>query len=516
MYSFKNILAIGILFSCINNLRSQAKTPYRVFANGIGIKIHTQGKGALCKPSFELTMRYAMAFHPDTILDQSNSNFKFILGEREGLKGWDFALQQLHVGDSATCYIPDSLAYNGKRLGRHNTQRPLILYVKILDQRPVYFNFQKPVKDSISVSPGIKKIILKSGKTPVHALNYVVFTITGYIKTNEGYRRRFIQGDNTTLGLNMQLGSHAFIDALDKALLSMNIGEQAHFIIEPVAGLHNDKKQSGIPPNSRLFFDIELQHETNPFQKINVSDTLMHNAGFCMLVNSEKRKNITQRLNTEDEQLLTSQGYYFKMDASGNRYITSNTYLSGRPFIFRTTSMLFHVAFIKGFKYLHPGDEALLIYDSVPASGGIEKQGLYLENVSFMPFPFYKEDALKRQKQGKIEYQNVLTPTHSVIAQEDDTLTIRFTGYYKTGNGNRRIFDSSLDLQRGFTFVLNNKTILPGLKEGLLGMCTGGQRIIYVPYALAYGTEGLPARGIPAKTDLIFDVHIIHISKHKP
>jgi FKBP-type peptidyl-prolyl cis-trans isomerase len=147
------------------------------------------------------------------------------------------------------------------------------------------------------------------------------------------------------------------------------------------------------------------------------------------------------------------------------------------------------------------GDEVLLIYDSVPAANGFEKQGMYLESVRFTPFPFYKEDTLLRQKQNRVTYQDVVRTDNPLSVEAQDTISIRFTGYYKTDNGNRRIFDSSMDLQRGFTFVLNATSIIPGLKDGIIGMRSG--------------TEGLPKRGIPPKTNLIFDVEVLHISKHK-
>lgn len=517
MYLNRNSILSGVMMMLVVQIELAQSLPhYTFFKDGIGINIIARGNGERCKPAHELTLRYSMGFHPDTLLDQSNSNFTFILGEREGLKGWDLALQHLHIDDSAVCIIPDSLAYRGQKLGRYHTQRPLILNVKLIGQRPVYFDIPNHRKDSIRISAGIKKIILKPGKKAVQAFHYVDFTITGYIKTPEGYRRRFIQGTNTNLGLNVQLGTKTFIEALDKTLLSMKTGEKAHVIIEPYAGLQNDKKQSGIPPNSRLFFDIELRDDINPFKHLAVKDTITKVQGFYCVVNGGKRKNSLHQVLPEDEQIISTQGYYFKLDSNKNAVITSNSYITGRPFIFRSHSSLFHSAFLNGFKQLQFGDEVLLMYDSVPSANGFEKQGMYLEYVRFTPFPFYKEDTLLRQKQNRVTYQDIICTDKLERIEDQDTISIRFTGYYKTDNGNRRIFDSSMDLQRGFTFVLNATSIIPGLKDGIMGMRSGSKRIIYVPYSLAYGSEGLPKRGIPPKTNLIFDVEVLHISKHKP
>jgi len=58
--------------------------------------------------------------------------------------------------------------------------------------------------------------------------------------------------------------------------------------------------------------------------------------------------------------------------------------------------------------------------------------------------------------------------------------------------------------------------VIPGFDWGLAGMRIGGKRRIFIPYQLAYGTHEIPDRpdhpGIPAKSDLIFDVELVSVS----
>ena len=58
--------------------------------------------------------------------------------------------------------------------------------------------------------------------------------------------------------------------------------------------------------------------------------------------------------------------------------------------------------------------------------------------------------------------------------------------------------------------------VIPGFDYGLAGMKIGGQRRIFIPWQLAYGTRAIPDRpghpGIPPKSDLIFDVELVGVT----
>jgi peptidylprolyl isomerase len=58
--------------------------------------------------------------------------------------------------------------------------------------------------------------------------------------------------------------------------------------------------------------------------------------------------------------------------------------------------------------------------------------------------------------------------------------------------------------------------VIPGFDYGLEGMKIGGKRRIFIPWQMAYGTRAIPDRpdhpGIPAKSDLIFDVELVEVT----
>ena len=59
--------------------------------------------------------------------------------------------------------------------------------------------------------------------------------------------------------------------------------------------------------------------------------------------------------------------------------------------------------------------------------------------------------------------------------------------------------------------------LIPGFDYGVTGMHVGGKRRLFIPWQLAYGTRAIPDRpdhpGIPAKSDLIFDVELVEVTE---
>ena len=101
----------------------------------------------------------------------------------------------------------------------------------------------------------------------------------------------------------------------------------------------------------------------------------------------------------------------------------------------------------------------------------------------------------------------VVLPSESTderYVQAGDSITVNYRGWFaSTGE----IFDESFSRgDDGFTFT-NGTGVIEGWSEGTLGMKVGEVRKIYVPAALGYGDADYG--GIPANSDLIFDVELI-------
>ena len=99
-----------------------------------------------------------------------------------------------------------------------------------------------------------------------------------------------------------------------------------------------------------------------------------------------------------------------------------------------------------------------------------------------------------------------LTPGSGDEVKATDTVTVHYTGALANEG---TIFQSSLDSGQPISFGLDQ--VIKGWTQGVPGMKVGGERRLLIPAALAYGSNPPGGSGIPADTDLVFDIELIKI-----
>lgn len=85
-------------------------------------------------------------------------------------------------------------------------------------------------------------------------------------------------------------------------------------------------------------------------------------------------------------------------------------------------------------------------------------------------------------------------------------VTVHYTGWLTTGEK----FDSSVDRDEPFSFVLGARQVIGGWDQGVAAMIVGDKVKLTIPPELGYGAGGYPG-AIPPNATLVFNVELLAI-----
>lgn len=99
-----------------------------------------------------------------------------------------------------------------------------------------------------------------------------------------------------------------------------------------------------------------------------------------------------------------------------------------------------------------------------------------------------------------------LTTGNGASPKKGDTVSVHYSGFLT----DKKKFDSSLDRNQPFTFVLGAGQVIAGWDLGVAKMKVGEKVKLTIPPELAYGRDRYPG-AIPPNSTLIFEVELLAI-----
>ncbi|NXD85185.1 FKB10 isomerase, partial [Halcyon senegalensis] len=337
-----------------------------------------------------------------------------------------------------------------------------------------------PLEDVVIDRYYIPKICLREAQMG----DFVRYHYNGTFKDGKKFDSSYDRGA-TVAGV---VGVGRLITGMDRGLQGMCVNERRHLIVPPHLGYGSIGVAGLIPPDATLYFDVIMLDIWNKEDKLQITT-----------LSKPERCNRT----VENSDFV--------------RYHYNGTLLDGTPFDSSYSKDSTYDTYV-GTGWLIKGmDQGLL------GMCAGEKRSIIIP-----PFLAYGEKGYGTviPPQASLVFSVLLVDFHNpkdgVFLEHLEVpesckrraVTGDFVRYHYNGTlMDGTLFDSSYSRNHTYNTYIGKGYIIPGMDQGLQGVCVGERRRVVIPPHLAYGENGAGDK-IPGSAVLIFDVHVIDF--HNP
>jgi FKBP-type peptidyl-prolyl cis-trans isomerase len=225
------------------------------YDNGIDISWLTHGKGEKVKKGDVILIDYKVTLADGKIIDGNHlirkSSFPFLVGYQMQTKGWDFALEQLKIGDFVRVKIPSDLARGVKGIKKEGSKEWFV------PPNSVNYLSIRVIKKQIPtrVIDGVKVWVFEENqenKIKFGEKSAIVFHCMISSQSNPIYYNSYSSNSPYTL----LLSDKGIIPGLKKALINAKKADRMYILIPAVEAYGSKGSEGFVKPNEDLFYNV--------------------------------------------------------------------------------------------------------------------------------------------------------------------------------------------------------------------------------------------------------------------
>ncbi|KAM8795148.1 peptidyl-prolyl cis-trans isomerase FKBP10 [Eudromia elegans] len=284
------------------------------------------------------------------------------------------------------------------------------------------------------------------------------------------------------------VGVGRLITGMDRGLQGMCVNERRRLVVPPHLGYGSIGVAGLIPPDATLYFDVVLLDIWNKKDQLQVT-TL------------SKPEHCNRTVESSDFVRYHYNGTLLDgtpFDSSYSKQSTYDTYV-GTGWLIKGMD--------QGLLGMCAGEKRTIVIPPFLAYGekgygtAIPPQASLVFSVLLVDF---------HNPRDGVALQRLEVPAAcGRRAAAGDFVRYHYNGTLMDGT----LFDSSYSRNHTYDTYIGKGYIIPGMDQGLQGVCMGERRRVVVPPHLAYGESGAGDK-IPGSAVLVFDVHVIDF--HNP